>query len=84
MIPEDSARAERRRVRSRWPIRRFDLGQEPSDDLRGYTDASERLAMVWPLTVAAWATAGRDIPDYRREDAPGVVHRAGLESSYSE
>lgn len=76
--PEDQARADRRRDRREWPIRRYDLGHEPSDDLRPETSASERLAMVWPLTVASWALAGREIPDYERADTPGTLLHSGV------
>ena len=58
-------------------MRRYDLGQEPSDDLRAHTSATERLAMVWPLTLVSWALAGREIPDYERENTPGTLLRSG-------
>lgn len=61
---------EARGSRRSWPVRRLRLGQEPGDDLSGFTTAEERLAMVWELTVGAWAVAGRKIPDYPRERAP--------------
>ncbi|HYG65401.1 MAG TPA: hypothetical protein VEL74_22660 [Thermoanaerobaculia bacterium] len=39
------------------------------------TTAVERLEMIWPLTVDAWALAGRIIPDYPRHEAPiRVIH----------
>jgi len=31
--------------------------------------------MVWRLTLDAWAMAGRELPAYRRDEAPGVVRR---------
>lgn len=74
----DSAEARRAR-RASWPIRRFELGQEPSDDLSEWTTANGRLAMVWPLTLLAWSLAGREVPDYDRRDLPGRVLRAGDE-----
>ncbi len=73
---QDSAREARRLGRWDWPIRRFDLGDEPSDDLSASTTAAERLAMVWPLTVRAWRLAGREIPDYQRSEMPGRVLRS--------
>lgn len=36
-----------------------------------------RLAMMWPLSVEAWLLSGRPLPDYRREEMPGRVLRAG-------
>ena len=68
-------------ARAAWPIRRFDLANEPVDDLRATTTAGERLAMVWPLAVQAWRLAGREIPDYERSEAPGRVIRRGESAS---
>jgi len=65
-----SAARERARARRTWPVRRFSLGGEPPDDLRATTTAEERLAMMWPLALEAWALAGRDVPDYERSNAP--------------
>jgi hypothetical protein len=62
----DRARADR----SRWPVRRFRLGAEPRDDLRSTTSAQERLALMWPLALEAWALVGRAVPDYPRSEAP--------------
>ena len=70
------SREARRLRRQTWPIRRFDLGAEPSDDLSGTTSAAERLAMVWPLTLVAWRIAGRSIPEYERSMTPGRVVRS--------
>jgi hypothetical protein len=58
-------------------MRRFDLGREPGDDLSAETTASERLAMVWPLTVLSWRLAGRVIPSYERDEIPGRLVRTG-------
>ena len=69
--PEHSDAAGRRAARARWPIQRYALGEEPSEDLSAHTTASERLAMVWPLTVLSWRLAGREIPTYERRDMPG-------------
>jgi hypothetical protein len=55
------------------------LGAEPSDDLSGTTTAEERLAMMWPLALEAWALSGRPIPDYERSAAP--VRRRLMEAT---
>ena len=57
-------------VRRSWPVRVFKLGEEPSDDLSGSTTAEQRLAMVWSLTLEAWALAGLPMPTYARHEAP--------------
>jgi hypothetical protein len=76
--PEHSDASARRAARAAWAIRRYALGEEPSEDLSAHTTASERLAMVWPLTVLSWRLAGREIPVYERRDMPGRVVRTGI------
>jgi len=46
------------------------LSDEPRDDLSATTTAEERLAMMWPLAVAAWQVAARPLPLYDRRAAP--------------
>ncbi len=60
MSPEevDRAQVERRHRRAAWPVRAFRLGEEPSDDLSATTTGEERLAMVWPMTIDAFSSAG--------------------------
>jgi len=76
---EKESRERRRRARQAWPIRRFKLGEEPSEDLSETTTAAERLAMIWPLTLLSWRLAGRDIPDYERGEMPGRLLRCGAD-----
>jgi hypothetical protein len=66
--PEDNAGPRTRR--QSWPVRKFRLGSEPSDDLSESTTAEERLEMMWPLALEAWSLGDRPLPDYRRSDAP--------------
>ncbi|HEY2954567.1 MAG TPA: hypothetical protein VGK89_04910 [Candidatus Eisenbacteria bacterium] len=61
------ATASRRR---QWNVRKFTLGNEPGDDLSASTTAEERLAMMWPLALEAWALSGARVPDYDRRNAP--------------
>lgn len=51
------------------------LGHEPPDDLTAISTPSERVAMVWRITLDAWAAMGEAIPDYPRGEAPGRVIR---------
>ena len=53
-----------------WPIRKFQLGHEPGPDLSASTTPEQRLEMVWPLTLEAWALARRPIPNYSRSETP--------------
>jgi hypothetical protein len=73
----DEAREARRRARARWPIRRYRLGEEPPDDLSDATTAAERIAMMWPLALAAWRLAGRRLPDYDRRTMPARLFPPG-------
>lgn len=75
-LPADPRRA----ARGSWPVRVFRLGDEPSDDLTDSTTPEERLAMMWPLALDAWATAGRPLPAYSRDEMPGRVLRTGRTS----
>jgi hypothetical protein len=70
------ARAERRKQQaSRWPVRRFELGQEPLRDLLDQSTVDERLAMMWPLAKEAWSVAGKPIATYERSNMPGALAR---------
>lgn len=72
----ETARWRRAQERSSWPIRRFRLGSEPSDDLREQTTAEERLSMMWELARRAWLLSGHRLPEYDRAEAPGRVIRS--------
>jgi hypothetical protein len=41
------------------------------------TTASERLGVMWRLTLDAWAASGKLIPDYTRAETPGRMVRRG-------
>ena len=76
-MPLDDGSADtRRRARGSWRTRVFRLGEEPGDDLSDSTTPEERLAMMWPLAVDAWVSAGRHLPKHTRERMPGRVIRA--------
>jgi hypothetical protein len=61
--------------RASWPISIHRQGSEPGEDLSATTTAEERLAMVWELSVRAWALSGREWPEYERNTMPGRVIR---------
>jgi hypothetical protein len=63
--------------RRTWPVRLVALGAEPRDHLDRSTTPEERLAMVWSLTVEAWALCGRPMPAYPRTATP--VRLCGLD-----
>ena len=71
----DSSYATRAAARRSWQVRRYELGQEPGDDLSATTTGAERVEMMWPLARDAWSFAGRRIPDYPRARTPiRVIH----------
>jgi len=59
--------------RSKLQVRMFPLGHEPAEDLTASTTAAERLAMMWPLSVEAWALAGLALPAYARHETPITI-----------
>jgi hypothetical protein len=78
MAPDSDGPRERRRAqRAGWPIARYRLGEEPSDDLSAVTTPVERVAMMWTLAQAAWKMAGRALPTYDRRNLPGRLFPAG-------
>lgn len=78
-MPDDSEelRIRRRAARASWPIARFQLGEEPADDLSAVTTPAQRIAMMWGLAESAWRLAGLPWPTYRRSDLPVRVLRPG-------
>jgi hypothetical protein len=70
-MPTDPREAQKRRAaRADWPIARFRLGEEPSDDLSEVTTPAQRIAMMWFLAETAWKVAGRRWPRYGRANIP--------------
>ncbi len=65
----------RRAERIHWPVRKFQLGAQPGEDLSRAGTAEERLEMMWPLALDAWALSGRPLPAYSRRETPVTVVR---------
>ena len=66
----DDSPGSRKVSRRAWPIRKYRLGEEPSDDLSDSTTPAQRLEMMWPLALEAWSLTGKPLPDYARDEAP--------------
>jgi hypothetical protein len=62
-------------ARRNWPVRRYTLGGEPSEDLSATTSINERLDMMWQLALDAWASTGKPLPSYERSQMPGRILR---------
>ena len=72
----DSAR--RAQERASWPGGKTDLtGADGAENLADSTTVEQRLAMMWPLAVSAWALTGLPMPTYERSQIPGRVIRPG-------
>jgi hypothetical protein len=67
--------AARAAKRGNWPVLRYDLGAEPADAVSGAT-VEERLNMMWPLALDAWASSGKPLPQYERSEIPGKLTRS--------
>jgi hypothetical protein len=70
MPSREASEASRAERRTGWPVRKYRLGSEPSDDLSETTTPEERLEMMWPLALEAWSLAGKPHPEYVRGDTP--------------
>ncbi|HXT50578.1 MAG TPA: hypothetical protein VN811_06020 [Thermoanaerobaculia bacterium] len=72
-----AAEGRRRRAEARasWPVRGYQLGSEPGDDLSSTTTPEQRLAMMWELALQAWQLAGHELPTYARHEIPGKLIR---------
>jgi hypothetical protein len=67
--------ASRRASRAGWPggLTTLERQTEAAIILRG--SPGERIAMVWRVTLDAWASSGSPMPRYGRADMPGRVVR---------
>ena len=48
-----------------YPVRFLHKGQDEGDPYLKQTTSAERLLMMWPLTIQAWAFKGEDIGESR-------------------
>lgn len=72
----DDARAARARARAEWPGKVTTLEGQLDGAIVRHGTAAERIAMVWRVTLDAFASAGLPMPSYSRADMPGRVIRA--------
>ena len=73
----DDARATRARDRADWPGGLTTLAEQADAAIVRHGSASDRIAMVWRITLDVWASSGLAMPAYRRAEMPGRVIRAG-------
>jgi hypothetical protein len=72
----DDDRAARARARATWPGCITTLDAEADAAIVRHGTAAERLAMLWRVTLDAWASAGRALPRYSRAAMPIRIVRA--------
>jgi hypothetical protein len=71
---DEQARA-RAAARAKWPGKKTRLGEEDESVVPSGASPSECVAMVWQLTLDAWAMMEKPIPTYTRAKMPGRVSR---------
>jgi len=74
-MDSDSARRARASRRAHWPVKRHGLTESTTDDLSQETTVEQRIAMVWRLTLDAWASMGTPLPTYSRAETPTKMVR---------
>lgn len=60
-----------------YPVRLFQLGTEPGDNLSATSTAEERLVMVELLSHRMWELTGRSQPTYSPATIPVQLVRRG-------
>ncbi|MFO7564352.1 MAG: hypothetical protein R6X02_17020 [Enhygromyxa sp.] len=75
----DDARSARARARARanWPGVLTTLEDQSDAAIVTHGTPGERVAMVWQVTLDAWASSGRPLPEYTRATMPGRIIRGG-------
>jgi len=73
----DPERAERARRRAAWPSALSTLEDQADAAIVRHGTAEERIAMVWRVTLDAWAISGRPLPRYTRAQMPVRIVRSG-------
>lgn len=70
----DAARLRASR-RASWPGGLTTLSGQTDAAIVRHGTAAERVAMVWRITLDAWATSRRPLPSYARAEMPGRIIR---------
>jgi hypothetical protein len=73
----DDARRARALARAHWPGVLTTLEEQDDAVIVTHGTAAERVGMVWQITLDAWASSGRPLPEYTRATMPGRLIRRG-------
>ena len=68
-------KAERARRRGNWVGTLTTLCLQNDAMIVRDGTAGDRIAMLWRVTLDAWASSGRPLPSYRRSEIPGRIVR---------
>jgi hypothetical protein len=63
--------------RSDWPVRKSTLAEQGFEDDLAHLTMGERMALMWPLTVQAWALAGEPVVEQEFQRHVIRVERRG-------
>jgi hypothetical protein len=61
VLPKAESSEAAKMARGQWLVRKGRLGDPELETQWPPTTPEERLAMVWPLTIQAWALRGEDV-----------------------
>ncbi len=62
---------------SQWPLKKSTLSEQGYEDDLAHLSMGERMALVWPLTVKAWAFAGESVTEQEFQRHVIRVERRG-------
>ena len=63
--------------RSHWQVRKSTLSEQGFEDDLAHLTMGERMALMWPLTVQAWALAGEPVVEQEFQRHVIRVERRG-------
>jgi len=71
----DTAAEERRRRRAGWPGGLTTVAKQSDAAIVRHGTPGERIAMVWRVTRDVWASSGRVVASYPRDQIVGRIIR---------
>ena len=71
----DDARNRRSLERAKWPGGLTTLEEQTDAAVISHGSPGDRVAMLWRLSLDAWAMSGRSMPTYERAEMPGRLVR---------
>jgi tRNA A37 threonylcarbamoyladenosine synthetase subunit TsaC/SUA5/YrdC len=78
-VSDESERRARAEARANWPGSLTTLAEQSDAAIVLHGTPGERVAMVWQITLDAWASSGKPLPEYTRANMPGRLVRRGTD-----